>query len=70
MKVFDMKKVFVYGDSNVWGDNFLTGERIPDSQQWVNIVQKNLPSYRFLQEGLPGRLAGNDEKEKTYKNGS
>ena len=64
-----MKKVFVYGDSNVWGDNFLTGERIPDSQQWVNIVQKNLPSYRFLQEGLPGRLAGNDEKEKTYKNG-
>ena len=37
-----MKKVLVYGDSNVWGDNFLTGERIPDDKQWVKILQNKL----------------------------
>lgn len=65
-----MKKVLIYGDSNTWGDNFITGIRIPDENQWVNIVQKKLGnSYKMLQEGLPGRLAGNDEVEKVFKNG-
>lgn len=65
-----MKKILIYGDSNVWGDNFLTGQRIPDEKQWVNILRKNLgPNYLIFQEGLPARLAGNDEKEKKYKNG-
>lgn len=65
-----MKKVLVYGDSNVWGDNFLTGERISDDKQWVKILQNKLKNeYIFFQEGLPGRIAGCEEKEKTYKNG-
>lgn len=65
-----MKKVLVYGDSNVWGDNFLTGERISDDKQWVKILQNKLKDeYIFFQEGLPGRIAGCEEKEKTYKNG-
>lgn len=65
-----MKKVLVYGDSNVWGDNFLTGERIPDNKQWVKILQNKFEKeYIFFQEGLPGRIAGSEEKEKTYKNG-
>lgn len=64
-----MKKVLIYGDSNTWGDNFLTGVRIPDDKQWVNILQSKLPEYKLLQEGLPGRLCGSLEKEKIYKNG-
>ena len=65
-----MKKVLIYGDSNVWGDNFFTGERIPDDKQWVNILGEKLGSdYKLFQEGLPGRLAGNDEVDKKYKNG-
>lgn len=65
-----MNKVLVYGDSNVWGDNFITGERIPDDKQWVKIIQKKLKkNYIFFQEGLPGRIAGNDETVKKYKNG-
>lgn len=65
-----MKKVLVYGDSNVWGDNFIIGKRIPDDKQWVNILSDMLKDeYKLLQEGLPGRLAGNDEVVKTYKNG-
>ena len=65
-----MKKMLIYGDSNVWGDNFLTGERIPDDSQWVNILRKKLNNkYIIFQEGLPGRLAGNNETSKEYKNG-
>ena len=65
-----MKKIVIYGDSNTWGDNFITGERIPEEKQWVNILRTKYENkYRFFQEGLPGRIAGNEETIKTYKNG-
>ncbi len=65
-----LKKILVYGDSNTWGDNFITGRRIADDKQWINILRKKYnQKYLFLQEGLPGRLAGNDENIKRYKNG-
>lgn len=63
-----MKKILIYGDSNVWGDNFITRKRIPDDKQWVNILQNKLgENYRLFQEGLPGRIAG--EEDEFYKNG-
>ena len=43
-----MKKVLIYGDSNVWGDNFLTGERISDDKQWVKILQNKLKKEYIL----------------------
>ena len=64
-----MKKILIYGDSNAWGDNFITGIRIPDEKQWPNILLKKLDNYQIFQEGLPGRIAGNYEIEKKYKNG-
>ena len=65
-----MKKILIYGDSNTWGDNFILGERIPDECQWPNILQKSIGSnFKVIQEGLPGRLAGDEENEKTFKNG-
>ena len=65
-----MKKIFIYGDSNVWGDNFFEGVRIPFDKQWPNILQCKLGSdYLVYQEGLPGRVAGSLEDVKTYKNG-
>lgn len=65
-----MKKILIYGDSNVWGDNFFTGIRLKDEYQWPRILQKKIGSdYEIIQEGLPGRLAGSDEVVKTYKNG-
>lgn len=62
--------ILIYGDSNVWGDNFITGKRIENDKQWVNILQKSLGSkYNIIQAGLPGRVAGSLEKIKQYKNG-
>lgn len=65
-----MKKILIYGDSNVWGDNFYTGKRIPDDKQWPNILKSKLgDDYIIYQEGLPGRVAGSMEDVKKYKNG-
>lgn len=64
-----MKNILIYGDSNVWGDNFITGCRIPKEKQWTNILREEIKeNYEIYQEGLPGRVAGNEE-EKIYKNG-
>ena len=65
-----MKKILVYGDSNTWGDNFNTGIRIKDKYQWCNILNKKLGrNYLVIQEGLPGRIAGDEDIEEPYKNG-
>lgn len=49
-----MKKIFIYGDSNTWGDNFILGQRIPDEYQWPNILQNALgDKYKIISEGLP-----------------
>lgn len=65
-----MKKILIYGDSNTWGDNFFLGRRIDDDKQWTNILQKKLGSdYKVIQEGLPGRIAGNFDMEEPFKNG-
>ena len=65
-----MKKILIYGDSNTWGDNFITGMRIPYEKQWANILQNMLGNdYKIIQEGLPGRVAGNIELENKFKNG-
>lgn len=62
-------KILVYGDSNTWGDNFFENKRIDDDKQWVNILSKKFNNkHKFIQEGLPGRIAG-DYEEKKFKNG-
>lgn len=62
----NMKKVLVYGDSNTWGDNFITRKR---STSWVDLLKDELSDYSFICEGLPGRVAGSLEIDNSYKNG-
>lgn len=61
-----MKKILVYGDSNTWGDNFITRTR---SKSWVDLLKETMKDYEFITEGLPGRVAGSFLEEKSYKNG-
>ena len=37
-----MRKILIYGDSNTWKDNFITGERIPGNKQWPYILKAKL----------------------------
>ena len=63
-------KLLIYGDSNTWGDNMVTNKRIPSNKQWPVILNNKLgKEVTIYQEGLPGRVAGSENKDKPYKNG-
>jgi len=64
-----MKRVFIYGDSNVWGENF-AGPRIPYGQRWTNRLKKLLgDDYIIIADGLCGRVAGDYRSDKVGRNG-
>lgn len=66
------KRVLIYGDSNVWGQgDWLTGQgRMDETSQWPLILGDLLgPAWVVIQEGLPGRFAGNFETVETHRNG-
>lgn len=69
------KRILVYGDSNTWGDRGPSSDgksmgRFATEQQWPNILQKLLgDNYEVIQEGLCGRVAGNCDTDKPYRNG-
>jgi lysophospholipase L1-like esterase len=64
-----MKKVFIYGDSNVWGDNF-AGARVPYHLRWVSRLKRRVSkSYVVFTDGLPGRVAGDYRTDKPDRNG-
>ena len=63
------KRVFIYGDSNVWGDTFV-GPRVRYSDRWVNRLKRELRGKaHIIANGLPGRIAGDFCEAKPYKNG-
>lgn len=63
------KRVFIYGDSNVWGDTFV-GPRVRYSDRWVNRLKRELRGKaHIIADGLSGRVAGDFCKVKPYKNG-
>lgn len=48
----------------------ITGIRYPVNDRWVSILQNLLgTNYDVIEQGLPGRPAGNVDKEKPFKNG-
>lgn len=64
-----MKRIFIYGDSNVWGDSFV-GSRVRYSDRWVNRLKRELRGKaHIIADGLSGRVAGDFCKVKPYKNG-
>ncbi len=65
-----MKKVFVYGDSNVFGDDMSTGLRVPYHQRWVNRLKKSAKGlYIITDDGVSGRIAGDYRTDKPTRNG-
>ena len=64
-----IKRILIYGDSNVWGENFI-GARVRYSDRWTNRLRKDLRGKaRVIADGLPGRVAGEFRTDKPHKNG-
>lgn len=64
-----IKRIFIYGDSNVWGDN-LVGSRVRYSDRWVNRLKQELRGKaHIIADGVSGRVAGDFCKAKPHKNG-
>lgn len=65
-----MKKILIYGDSNLWGFDITKNKRMEDKYQWANMLGKYFENeVCIIQEGLPGRVAGEFDEEDKYKNG-
>lgn len=64
-----IQRILIYGDSNVWGDNF-AGARIRYTDRWVNRLARELRGKaHVIADGVPGRVAGNFRTDKPHKNG-
>lgn len=68
-----MKRLLCYGDSNTWGQTrhqVGLSRRIATDRQWPQMMQHLLLNeYTIIQEGLGGRVAGDFDTGKPYRNG-
>ena len=65
-----MKTVVCYGDSNTWGFNAATCDRLAPDARWTGVVQDELGSgYRVIEEGLNGRTTNLDDLIELNRNG-
>jgi lysophospholipase L1-like esterase len=50
------KTILCFGDSNTWGFDPATKQRLPEDVRWTGVLQRELgPRYNVIEEGLNGR---------------
>ncbi len=66
-----MKNILCYGDSNTWGFDPATGNRIIYNKRWSGVLQNNLGAdFNVIEEGLNGRTTvWDDPLHGGFKNG-
>ena len=65
-----MKSVVCFGDSNTYGHDPVTMDRLPDSVRWTCLLQKLLGNeFKVIEEGLNGRTTVFDDPNDDWKNG-
>lgn len=65
-----LKTIVCFGDTNTWGYDETTGERLTFDKRWTGILSKILgKGYLVIEEGLPGRTTVNEDPVEQYKNG-
>jgi lysophospholipase L1-like esterase len=64
------KTVLCYGDSNTWGYDPATQERLPRDKRWTGVLRHALgDGYLVIEEGLNGRTTVWNDPIEGYKNG-
>ena len=62
--------VLCYGDSNTWGHDPSTGERLARDRRWPGVLRRSLGlGYEVIEEGLPGRTTVFADPLEPYKSG-
>jgi len=65
-----LKIILCYGDSNSWGYNPLTQERLSIHERWTGVLADQLGrDYRVIEEGLNGRTTVWDDPIEEFRNG-
>ena len=65
-----MKTIVCYGDSNTWGYDPVSQDRLSITQRWTGVLAQELGAgYRVIEEGLGGRTTVWDDPIEGYKNG-
>jgi lysophospholipase L1-like esterase len=65
-----MRVILCYGDSNTWGYNPLTQDRLSMHERWTGVLADQLGGdYRVIEEGLNGRTTVWDDPIEEYRNG-
>ena len=66
-----MTVIVAFGDSNTWGSDPATGERLPRGQRWPSVLQRELgPDFEVIAEGLRGRTTVHDDPIEPYRSGA
>ena len=59
-----MYTVVCFGDTNTWGYDNRSGDRLPYDERWTGMLAKELGAdFRVIEEGLPGRATTEDPVE-------
>jgi lysophospholipase L1-like esterase len=65
-----MMTILCYGDSNTWGADPVTGERLAPDVRWPGVLRAALGAgFHVIEEGLCGRTTVWDDPIEEYKNG-
>ena len=65
-----MRTILCYGDSNTWGYDPVTGERLGRGERWPGVLARELgDGYAVIEEGLNGRTTVWDDPIDPHRNG-
>ena len=67
-----MLSILCYGDSNTWGFDPATGERLPAAKRWPGVLRRHLGDLAgatVIEEGLSGRTTILDDPFEEGRNG-
>ncbi len=65
-----MPVILCYGDSNTWGYDPKSAERLAPELRWTGVMARTLGAgYRVIEEGLGGRTTVREDPYEPFRNG-